>query len=162
MLALTIAMMVVGAVLLFIESVTPGFAVFGVSGIVLLAVSAVLTLFTVQNGIILVCLEFGFLAAGIFLFVRRVKGSKSFDRLILSESLNEDSSGRMDLTAFLGKSGVAKTSLRPVGVAEIDGASVDVVSDGEYVAENTRITVKEISGGKIVVAETTEAGEKTN
>jgi len=156
MLAVSIAIMVVGAVLLFAEAVTPGFAVFGVTGIVLLVVSAILTLFYVPYGVMLVCCEVGVLGIGGFLFVRRVKRKKLYGQLILEETLNEDNSKKTDLTVYLGKSGYAKTSLRPAGVAEIEGESVEVVSDGVYIAENTKISVKEISAGKIIVTQTIE------
>ena len=153
MLAIAIVIMVVGAALLLAESITPGFAVFGISGVVLLAVSAVLTLLYVEYGIILVLVEVGIIAAGAAMFFKRAKNKKMYGQLILNDSLNEDESLRADLESFLGKEGFAKTSLRPAGVAEIDGVSVEVVSDGTYIKENSRLRVKEIANGKIIVIE---------
>ena len=152
MLSVSIIIMVVGAAFLFAESVTPGFAVFGVTGIILLIVSAVLTLFYVEYGIILVCVEFGFLTAGVVLFIRKAKSKKMYSQLILNESLNEDRESIVDFSIYLGKSGVAKTALRPAGTAMINGDLVEVVSEGAYIPENAEITAKEIRAGKLIVA----------
>ena len=158
MLLVSIIIMVVGAAFLFAESVTPGFAVFGVTGIILLVVSAVLTLFYVEYGIILVCVEFGFLAAGVVLFIRRAKSKKMYSQLILNESLKEDKDSIIDYSVYLGKSGVAKTSLRPAGTALINGETVEVVSDGAYIPENAGITAKEIKAGKLIVTRNGDSG----
>jgi len=155
MFSISIALMIVGMIFLFAESITPGFGVFGASGIVLLVVSAVLTLFYVRYGFIMVCCEIGVLGVGVWLFIRRMKSKKNYGQLFLNETLNEDAASKIDLSVYLGKTGAAKTSLRPAGVAEIDGASVEVVSDGAYIPENTPVYAKEIVAGKLVVVRVT-------
>jgi membrane-bound serine protease (ClpP class) len=55
-----------------------------------------------------------------------------------------------------GKTGSCLSDLRPAGIAEIDGVRLDVMTAGEYIESGTRITVVEVSGNRVVVAEDTE------
>jgi len=50
---------------------------------------------------------------------------------------------------LLGKTGKALTTLRPTGTALIDGKRVDVVTDGEYLPNNTDIKVIKVEGARI-------------
>jgi membrane-bound serine protease (ClpP class) len=43
--------------------------------------------------------------------------------------------------------------LRPAGIARFGDAFVDVISEGSYVAEGTRVQVIEIEGNRVVVKE---------
>jgi len=53
----------------------------------------------------------------------------------------------------LGDQGVAQSALRPAGIVRFGKQSVDVVTDGEFIARNSRVEVMEISGNRIVVRE---------
>jgi membrane-bound serine protease (ClpP class) len=52
---------------------------------------------------------------------------------------------------WLGKRGTAATTLRPAGIARIEGARVDVVTDGEYVEAGEPVEVIRVDGNRIVV-----------
>jgi membrane-bound serine protease (ClpP class) len=52
---------------------------------------------------------------------------------------------------WLGKRGQAVSVLRPAGIAEIEDARVDVVSDGELIEADTPIEVMRVDGNRIVV-----------
>jgi membrane-bound serine protease (ClpP class) len=52
---------------------------------------------------------------------------------------------------FVGKRGVARTTLRPSGKVEIDGRRYDVVTEGAMVDEGTEVVVVEADGARIVV-----------
>jgi membrane-bound serine protease (ClpP class) len=62
-------------------------------------------------------------------------------------------------TRWLGKRGVAATALRPAGIARIEGARVDVVTDGEYVEAGETISVTRVDGNRIVVRREAAAPE---
>jgi membrane-bound serine protease (ClpP class) len=47
--------------------------------------------------------------------------------------------------------GIALTPLRPAGIAELDGARVDVVSQGEYIAAGEPLEVVRTEGHRVVV-----------
>ena len=53
--------------------------------------------------------------------------------------------------AWLGKRGTAASTLRPAGIADIEGERVDVVSDGEFIDAGEPITVVRVDGNRIVV-----------
>ena len=50
-----------------------------------------------------------------------------------------------------GEAGVAESALRPSGRARIGGEQMDVVTEGGYVDEGTRVRVVEVRGNVIVV-----------
>ena len=56
-----------------------------------------------------------------------------------------------DLKYFIDKEGIAKTDLRPSGSADIEGLKLDVVSDGEYIAQGSKIKIVKVQGSKILV-----------
>jgi membrane-bound serine protease (ClpP class) len=53
--------------------------------------------------------------------------------------------------SWLGKRGVAATTLRPAGIARIEGARVDVVTEAEYVEAGEPVEVIRVDGNRIVV-----------
>lgn len=59
-----------------------------------------------------------------------------------------------DPTAWLGKIGVAKTVLRPVGTIVVDHTFLDVVTDGEFYEPGTEVIIVSVMGGRIVVRAT--------
>ena len=52
---------------------------------------------------------------------------------------------------WLGKQGRALSPLRPAGIAEIEGARVDIVSDGELIDAGQLVEVTRVDGNRIVV-----------
>ena len=52
---------------------------------------------------------------------------------------------------WLGKRGRASSSLRPAGIAEIEGERVDVVSEGELIDAGQFVEVTRVDGNRIVV-----------
>lgn len=60
------------------------------------------------------------------------------------------------LEAYVGKTGVSKSDLRPSGIAIIDEKRVDVVTRGEYIPKETPIVVHAVTGNQIIVREKQE------
>ena len=63
---------------------------------------------------------------------------------------------------WLGQTGTAISPLRPAGIAEFDGARVDVVSDGGFVDAGSTIEVIRVDGNRIVVRRSTSRQEDTD
>jgi membrane-bound ClpP family serine protease len=57
------------------------------------------------------------------------------------------------LKDYLGKTGIAKTTLRPSGTAIFDGELVDVVTLGEFLEAGTEILVTSVEGMRVIVKE---------
>jgi membrane-bound serine protease (ClpP class) len=81
------------------------------------------------------------------------KKTNLFKRVILSEAetVEEGYVNASGNEHLLGKTGKALTTLRPAGTALIDGERVDVVTDGEYLPNDTEIKVVKVEGARIVV-----------
>ncbi|MFP7477828.1 NfeD family protein [Terribacillus saccharophilus] len=92
-------------------------------------------------------------------YVIRIVGFEKgmFKPMILQETLNQDTPP--SLTVLIGKQGVAKTPMRPSGVAEIEGKAMDVITEGRYVAKGSVIVVIRTEGTKIIVSPLTNKEE---
>ena len=73
--------------------------------------------------------------------------------MILTDATSSDKGylSHEDHKRLLGKVGVTLTPLRPAGTAEIDGERLDVVTEGGYLDQNTKIQVYKVDSGRIVV-----------
>lgn len=56
-----------------------------------------------------------------------------------------------DLTALVGKKGVALTRLNPGGTARVEGTRYDVVSTGDWIDANAAIEVVAVNGNRVEV-----------
>lgn len=164
-----------GVVLLALEVfVIPGFGVAGVLGIVALLASLILSLVGAGDTSEVVLLAAGrvvfslLIALAASLAVLRFLPRLPFGRrLILETGLGAGqaygSAPDSDLR-WLGKQGRAASTLRPAGIAEIEGERVDVVSDGELIDAGAVIEVTRVDGNRIVVRRvphiTTERNDK--
>ena len=153
-LLIPIALILVGLSLVAVEvTLVPGFNVVGVLGVVGTAV-----------GVVYAFLEFGpagglstlaatILAAGGVAYLLWESGA--WDRFVLSDSLRRDADAdavEHDSRArMLGKKGTALTPLRPGGVAEIDGARVEVETEGAFVAAGSRVRVVAMDRRRYIV-----------
>ena len=154
---LTVAMLLIGGVIfMFLEiAVIPGFGITGILGLLLLCgglatafmklsmAMAMVTTFLAILGVILLLLWF-------FLVFPKT----SMGRQFILETESSAANGFVavdDKSAYIGKTGVTLTMLRPSGIAKIDDERVDVMTDGEFVEKGVRIKViKARQGGMIV------------
>jgi membrane-bound serine protease (ClpP class) len=160
-----ILMFVVGLGLILIEVfVIPGFGVAGISGIILIIASLFLSLVSqdpfwdwddVSNAIIQLSVSLLAALVLIFLLARFLPKSNIFKKFILSEEekATEGYTSRTNLSELLGAEGIAVTTLRPAGTAEINGKRVDVVTDSEYIEHGKPIVVTAVEGMRVVVRE---------
>jgi membrane-bound serine protease (ClpP class) len=160
-----------GVALLVLELVViPGFGFAGILGI--LALLAALVMSVVGSG---ATPEFLMLAAGrivlallvallaSFLLLRFMPRTPFGRRLILQSDLGAGhefgSAPEADLR-WLGKRGRTTSPLRPAGFADIEGARVDVVSEGELIEPGTPVQVIRVDGNRIVVRPVSRTNEK--
>jgi membrane-bound serine protease (ClpP class) len=90
-------------------------------------------------------------AIGFSLIVRAVPQNAWAHRLALAASQGPDYVASLDHTALRGRTGTATSFLRPAGVAEIGGQRVDVLTQGEFIAQGTPIRVVRVEGARIFV-----------
>lgn len=162
-------LVVAGAALMVAEIfVIPGFGIAGIAGILALAgglglalVGAGATPSVILNALGQVAVSI-LLALGAGMAVLRWLPHLPFGRqLVLNTEMRAQSGYASPPDTdhrALGRTGTALSPLRPAGVAEIDGARVDVVSDGTFIDAGTAITVTRVDGNRVVVRPLTHTG----
>jgi membrane-bound serine protease (ClpP class) len=165
-------LVLLGVVLLGVELlVIPGFGVAGIAGILALVgglgmalVGAGATAAAIVGALGRVAISV-LLALGAGLVLLRFLPHLPFGRrLVLDTEMRAGSGYSSEPSAdhqALGRSGTALSPLRPSGVAEIDGARVDVVSDGRFIDAGAAVEVIRVDGNRIVVRELRRAPSET-
>ncbi|MBQ8108872.1 MAG: hypothetical protein IJ124_01755 [Clostridia bacterium] len=153
-----VVMMLVGVGLLVFEMYVPGFGVPGISGIALLVLGFVLLGPTLAQGLILFAILVAILCVALSIcLITASRGRLSKSKLVLNDvAVAADAAENNDLNYFVGRQGVTQTALRPAGIAEFDGVKLNVVSDGEFIDKDARISVLSVKGNRIVVRELRE------
>jgi len=158
---LVILSFLAGIVFLIIEIATP-IPTFGIAGIIgiVLAIGALFyalagnfrTGNTTTATLTLSASIAGFIVLVIFM-IRTLPKSTLWSKFILTheEKPSQGYITTVDFTSYVGKSGESLTHLRPSGIAVIDGARLDVVSEGEYIPAKTSIKVIRVEGARIIV-----------
>ncbi|NOZ64344.1 MAG: hypothetical protein GXO71_05340 [Caldiserica bacterium] len=150
-----------GLLLIFLELYLPG-GILGTIGSVLIVVSMVyayrIRIIPQQAPLII---AFQILLGGIliYIWIKQFHRTRWGKRLILEE--NEDVSKgyvaqEKELENLVGKEGITLTLLRPVGIAEVEGKRVGVVTEGIYVGKGKKVRVLEVSGNRLKVKEIEE------
>ena len=144
-----------------------GFAIFTLCGWVIKAIAAAILLtalalsFTVKKIEKSKLLFIRILAIPLLLCIAlsiclhsAANGRLSKSRLVLHDVATQaETAETNDFASFVGKEGESRTVLRPAGIAEFDGVKLNVVSDGEYIANGARVVVDRVEGNRIVVRE---------
>jgi len=146
---LVLTLLIVGAILLLLETVLPGMVAGIVGGCCLLA-GVVLGYweFGAQTG---TYISFGVAAAvvGGFCVWARVFPRTRFGRTFISTRVVGEMGG--EKSSLLHQTGTAFTQLRPSGTALINGLRVDVVTEGSLIEKGTPLQVVAIEGMRVVV-----------
>ena len=155
---------VLGIGLLIMEALMPGFGIAGFSGIALEVVALVLT--WQQHGTMatlgMLLIVLSVLAIAISTSLHSLtKGKLSKSSIVNSHTESTDAGYRSaeDMQVFLGREGTATTALRPTGLGEFDGIRLNVVSEGDFIENGTKIRVTQIEGSRIVVKKVGKTAE---
>ncbi len=153
-LALAIALYIVGLLLIVVEAHIPGFGIPGISGLISLMISIYLV---AQGDIFLmmvyllgtVILIFG----GLWVLYNSEYGRKHLKTFFLFEAQSREK-GYVSSENFgnlIGKEGVVVSTMRPAGMIKIEGRKYDAVSEGEFIEINRLVIVDNVEGRKILV-----------
>jgi membrane-bound serine protease (ClpP class) len=133
--------------------VVPGHGLPGILGGVALLVAVLLAfgtpfLFvgveTIATAIVLTVIAFT-------LTVRAVPQNAWAHRLALVAAQGPEYVASGDYRMLRGRTGTAVSYLRPAGIASIDGRRVDVLTEGEFIAQGTPIRVVRVEGARVFV-----------
>jgi membrane-bound serine protease (ClpP class) len=151
-----------GALLVGLEVfLIPGFGVAGIAGIAALVaglglalVGAGATAAVILSALGRVAISVLLALAGGLALLRFLPNLPFGRRLVLDTEMRAQSGyaspPHTDRLA-LGRTGTALSPLRPAGLADIEGARVDVVSDGSFIDAGAAIEVIRVEGNRIVV-----------
>lgn len=156
---------IAGVALLLIELfVIPGFGVAGIAGIVLMVGSV---FFVFQNAYKLETAMFALSFSIILAFVLGMglvyilPKTRTWNHFVLQTAMDSGagfhSAPREDFQAYVGKTGVALTPLRPAGTVRIEDKRLDVVTVGDFVLRDTPVKIVDVEGSKIFVEAIDEA-----
>ena len=150
---LEVLLFILGVGLLILEVFIPGFGLFGIAGIL----SILASFYFVLGGNVsaLNWLAVSIVAALVIfaLLIKYLPSNPAWNLFVLKDK-QENSDGYSvtpDMTQYVGKAGVAVTTLRPAGIALIEGVRTDVVTFGDYIDAGTNIVVVKVEGSKIFV-----------
>ena len=152
----TIVCLVITLVMFVIELFTPGIGVAGATGLLSLIAVVVMQLGWGNPRVALYIIAIALL----LILLGLVWVIRSFQKGRLSKSflVNRDHSNGTSVPEvaaakeeLIGKSGIAITTLRPAGIAEIDGRRVDVATSGEFIPKGATVTVIQAQGMHIRV-----------
>lgn len=150
---------IIGVGLLLLELfVIPGFGIAGIAGIALMLGSVFFVfrsaykfetaMFALSSAIIL---AFAFAIALSYLLPK----TRTWNHLVLNAAMDSGSgfhsAPREDFQAYVGKTGIALTPLRPAGTVRVDDKRLDVVTAGDFIVRETPVKIINVEGSKIFV-----------
>jgi membrane-bound serine protease (ClpP class) len=148
---LIITLLVLGAVLMFLETLLPGM-VTGIIGFLCLVAAVILGYqeFGFRTGNLVLGGVVVGLALGVFGWLKFFPESRIAKRFISKSAVGELGVAKPEL---LHCTGVAITPLRPSGTGLISGKRVDVVTEGSLIDRGASIKVIAVEGARVVVRE---------
>lgn len=160
-----IILFIIGFGLLLIEIFyIPGFGFVGILGIILMIGSIFFGLLgnfptissnDISNAFIQLASSIVLGMITIIFLSKFLPKTTIWNRLILSqeEKPQEGFISNPDLGFLVGKEGKSITPLRPAGIALFDSTRVDVVTEGDFIKQNSTIEVIRVEGSKVIVRE---------
>ena len=160
-----ILMFIIGVALILLEIfVIPGFGIAGISGIILIFASLFFSLVggdpfldfeLISRAIIQLSISLVLALVLIFVLAKYLPKTSIFNKFVLSvsEKSVDGFSSHTFAEDLVGAEGIALTTLRPAGTAEINGRRVDVMTESEYVEKGKKIKVLAVDGIRVLVRE---------
>jgi len=142
-----ITLYIIGLIAITVELFIPG-AIVGLCGAGCVITSIIFAYLYVSNLLGHILLVLGICFIPVFFVSWYKLLSKTFS---VKASEKGFSSARDRLNDLLSEEGIALTTLRPSGIANIKGDKIDVISEGEMISKNTRIKVIDVKGNRIIV-----------
>ena len=146
-----IFLLVVGMILVIVEVFLPS-GLFGLAGGGCVAAGVAMTYYDygatvgtwLLGGVILATF------VGLIVWIKYFPRTPTGRRMML-DSTSGNVAPAEAYAAFVGKRGVARSNLRPAGIAEVEGRRLDVMSEGGIIAPGSEVQVVAVDGTKIVV-----------
>jgi membrane-bound serine protease (ClpP class) len=172
-----ILLFLLGCSLIFIELfVLPGFGLIGLTGLILILWSLlnamverfpgdpwIPNLSSLQWPMLKLASSIIGATIGAAVLGRYLPQSNTFkNRLVLNESTSREAgyTSNQPRADLIGQEGVTLSALYPAGTAMIGDTRVDVVSEGDYIDQGSKIRVVKTHGYRVVVEKINESADK--
>lgn len=153
-LGFVIAVYIVGVMLVLAEVFVPGGITAIVGGIlILIALYLAFTRFSPSAGLLLVILTAVILPSGFMAIMKRLR---LYD---VQDTGDGYTAVDQAMKALVGRKGRTISTLRPAGIAKIEGQRVDVVSFSTMIPPDTPIEVIRVQGNQVVVRPVAETSD---
>lgn len=152
-----------GIFLLILEVAIPGFGVCAAGSILCFTVAAYFFMGGGIGSLLVIALVYVVVIAVLVWLCHTLPSDCRWNPIVLLERQNAVKSMdelNEEQQHLVGKQGEALSVLRPAGTAMIDGKRMDVLTEGDYIASQSKIEVIRIEGSKIIVKQVAPATEK--
>lgn len=149
----SVILFILGIVLLLLEIFVPG-GILGLLGIILLCIGIFLTVDTLLQAILYTGGMLLTLAFFLLLSFRFPQTQKFWKRFSLNTRQTKGGgyvAPKPSYENFLGKEGIALSQLRPAGIADFAGERLDVVTEGGFISQGTKIKIIAVEGTRVIV-----------
>ena len=157
-----IGIFLLGVICISVEILMPTVGLLAGLGVAAMLYSFVLAMGGDVNALYALLIALGASLVFFAAIVKKLPSSKLWSKFVLADkSTKEKGFVSAEGRDFLvGKTGLVLTELRPSGTAEVDGAPVDVVSEGAYIEKGEKVTIIAVNGSRVVVRKTGNETEK--
>lgn len=158
----SILLMIVGLLLVMVEVFIPSGGVLGVLSIGSLIASIVLAFYHrgIETGFMFLAVAAVSVPTVVVLALRWWPSTPMGKRLLLDvpdgDEVLPDSPQRQRLRQLVGKVGVAKSLMLPSGAVDVDGLTVDALSEGMPIEAGQHVVVIKVRGNHVIVRPTDE------
>lgn len=144
----------IGIALICAELFVPG-GILGTIGVIMVIWALSLMTSTFLGLMIAIIVSFSIVGIILYIMIKLIPKDKIRNTLILSSSLKKEDGfiSSKDMKSYVGKVGIAESTLRPAGKASISGIIVDVVSEDKLIEKGRSVRVTYVDGTKILVRE---------
>jgi membrane-bound serine protease (ClpP class) len=148
-----IVIFLAGLLLLVIEAFIPSFGIIGLSGTAAVFTAVAWSALDTGQGVRMILVALGVAVLLFLLGIRLIRRSPVWSQIILRYAETKDRGyvAPSDEASLVGSAGIAITTLRPAGIADILGKRMDVVSDGAFIEAGVAVVVVKTEGTRIVV-----------
>ncbi|MGC9327919.1 MAG: NfeD family protein [Candidatus Hinthialibacter sp.] len=148
-------LLILGLLFVFLELFVPG-GIIGLIGAALMIAATVLCFneYGPATGMAVFLLCCVVVSIAVILFIKVLPHTAEGKWIIMSHTLVKAKGSHSETErhqSLVGQEGYSESELRPAGIAVIGGERLDVVTEGDYIDENTRIRVLRVDGNRIVV-----------
>ena len=148
---LALALLVFGILFLVVEILIPGLGVFGIMGLLAVLSAAAVTIFSVENGIMIVVAGLVIILVIGYFLIDFIKKKNMYGNLILKETLKEDREKINKWEELMDKHGVVKTPLKPHGKVDFDGVVAEAYSDGDFIDVGQQVIAYKVYANNLYV-----------